>query len=75
MPSKINKLKQINYNCFYSSNILEDLEVVFQGIMLLVTLFITFRVTNCQEYDVLILGAGASGLGKNTAQNAEVSLD
>ena len=75
MPSKINKLKQINYNCFYSSNILEDLEVVFQGIMLLVTLFIAFHVTNCQESDVLILGAGASGLGKNTAQNAEVSLD
>ena len=54
---------------------MEDLEVVFQGIMLLVTLFIAFHVTNCQEYDVLILGAGASGLGKNTAQNAEVSLD
>ena len=54
---------------------MEDLVVKFQNIMVLLILFITFHVTNCREYDVLILGAGASGLGKKAAQNAEVSLN
>ena len=43
--------------------------------MVLFILFIAFHVTNCQEYDVLILVAGASGLGKKTAQNVEVLVN